>query len=119
MSDYHDHVPLVVWDAIRAYVHLRYALGVPVIPEGVGVLATPFWAYDALEAGGVSAAAQFHLFPLLVPLTIITEFLHLLLTLIGANAAPQIMFFAAAAFVWIVGKRLRSKKYPAHKAKTI
>ena len=48
-SDYNEKVPELVWDVVRAYAGARFALGVPVVAEGVAVL-NPFWAFDGFDA---------------------------------------------------------------------
>lgn len=77
VSDYNDHVPLWVWRVVHAYAHARYSLGVPVIPEGDGLFRNPFWAFDMLDAAGISSETQAWFFPLLLPTALFTELLNL------------------------------------------
>ena len=75
-SDYNCHVPQIVWRVIRAYIHLRYTIGLSVLPQGQGVIRNPFWLTDGLDACGVPAALQAFLFPVHVPIAVFTEILN-------------------------------------------
>ena len=75
---------------MRAYVAMRYHLGVPVIPEGHGFVKHPFFAFDALDEIGVPSMAQWPLIPLLIPTALAAE----LVNLAAENAFPAAMLVA-------------------------
>ena len=89
-TDYNDHTPMWAWDLVRAYVAMRYHLGVPVIPEGHGFVKHPFFAFDALDEIEVPSMAQWPLIPLLIPTALAAE----LVNLAAENAFPAAMLAA-------------------------
>lgn len=76
-TDYNDHTPKWAWELVRVYVATRYHLGIPVIPEGHGLVKRPFFAFDALDKMGVPSTAQWPLIPLLIPTVLAAELVNL------------------------------------------
>ena len=97
-SDYNEKVPELVWDVVRAYADARFALGVPVVPDGVA-LVRPNWAFTSLDALGVSPAAQRPLFPLLVAASVGTDLVN------TAAAYPSLALGAAATLAAALAAR--------------
>eukprot|EP00967_Tisochrysis_lutea_P062200 scaffold79803_cov32-Tisochrysis_lutea.AAC.4 len=106
VSDYNDHVPFWVWRVVSAYAEIRFALGIPLVPEGDGILPRPFWAFDLLDAWGISSQAQAWAFPLLVPLSVLTEILNVLLTIFGTTVVVGTFALAANAHK-LLGRHIR------------
>jgi len=81
VSDYNDAVPQIAWRLfVRGYVSLRYALGLPVIPEGEGVLLRPFAFHDALKRSAAPPLIQHLLSPLTITSAVVLEVGNLALT---------------------------------------
>lgn len=103
-TDYNDHTPKWAWELMRAYVATRYHLGIPVIPEGHGLVKRPFFAFDALDKMGVPSTAQWPLIPLLIPTVLAAELVNL--------AAESSLFLAAAtlaALMYLSSRKVGKK----------
>lgn len=83
------------WRVSHWYVHLRYQVGLPIIPQGHGkLMPRPFWAYELVEAWGVSDAITSVLSPLLVMSVMATEMIDALYEL--ATKKPSLALAAVA-----------------------
>jgi hypothetical protein len=104
-TDYNDHTPKRAWDLLRVYVATRYRLGVPVIPEGHGLIKHPFFAFDTLDEIGVPSTAQWPLIPLLIPTVLAVE----LVNLTAENALVAAML-AALGLTYICSRNKKAKR---------
>lgn len=103
-TDYDDHIPPKLWELLRMYVKMRYRLGVPMIPEGHGLIKRPFFAFDTLDAIGVRGEAQWLLLPLLVPTLLATELVNL-----AAESALASAMLAALGLGYICSRKAGEK----------
>ena len=105
-TDYNDHVTVWTFGMLRRYIVMRYAAGIPVIPEGHGRVAdSPFWAFDGLDAADVPAWVQWAVSPIALVLCLATELLN------TAAAYPLLACKSAAAIAAIVfGRRTLRRK---------
>ena len=71
VSDYYALVPPRVFDVARGYARARYAVGLPFVPIGRGLVRLD-WIFEVLSWAGVSEAVQKELFPLTLPIMFAT-----------------------------------------------
>jgi len=84
-TTYVDHVPYSVWRVFAdGYIHLRYLLGVPIVPEGEGAL--PLFAVFQLEALGVPKVLMTAAWPLTVLAVMGSELVNKLVSVAPAAA---------------------------------
>jgi len=76
-SDTLDLVPRPLWPIVRAYVKVRYQLGVPIMPVGTGLFPNHAWLLDFLTSIGTpQPLLKYALFPLTVIAGIGTELIN-------------------------------------------
>jgi len=85
-STYVAYVPLNVWKVAGAlYPRVRYTLGVPITPEGEGLLSI-FWLLDVYEAIGMPSFLRGLLWPLTMTSTLAAELVNTAVTQLPASS---------------------------------
>ena len=80
-TTYVAYIPYMAWRIFAdGYVHLRYLLGVPIVPDGEGQLPL-FKQYELLEAVQLPEPLMFALWPLTLTMTVVVEVINKVLTL--------------------------------------
>jgi len=79
-------VPLNVWKVAGGlYPRVRYTLGVPITPEGEGMLSI-FWLLDVYEAVGMPSFLRGLLWPLTMTSTLAAELVNTAVTQLPASS---------------------------------
>jgi len=93
-STYVAYVPLNVWKVAGGlYPRVRYTIGLPITPEGEGVLSI-FWLLDVYEAVGMPSFLRGLLWPLTMASTLFAELLNTAVTQLPASTTAVALMSA-------------------------
>ena len=108
-STYIAHVPLGAWKLFAdRYASARYALGVPLTPEGEGP-ASIFWILYVYKALGVPAPLATALWPLTMTATLAAELVNTAARGVGAGALSKVAALPLSPAVAAVAKVVASR----------
>lgn len=107
-SDYNAHVPMLAWNIVREYFVLRYHMGAPLIPDGVGAIPyQPVWGRMAKAAIGTPLAVQCIVYPVVILGMVLTELTNLLIKFAATHPDKLVTTAALAVAARHTGVKLK------------